>query len=558
MIHLGPAITQPIRNQPRNYKISTGTRMPQLPRESDSQRIGHLAVKAFNTQCPDGWRLTDLSSDSDVGLDFLVQIVLNGEYKYPFHAQVKGSTSDKANKHGEFFSVELRISTIEYLRGVGGPVMLVFADLSESQDPRRCPLYYSWIHEEIPEKLNAVTNGTKPDAELTFRVPIENKLDPELDAVPYLALWTQRQQRLLALESTLAETSDGPEPFLAVQQLTDNLRSRGASYLDSMLGQDDLPWANPTPGTVAWRLKQIHEAVQAGSLIAAADFVQALSTSDLRDDIERAEFLYQAGRLADLQGDLPLAAQKFSEAQQIQPTNSRYLCAIHELRLQTDSKAAAASEAYDVLSTSSLADEPRVKALRARCLFIQDRFEEGFSLLESVPAQHALLERALGKYLQGHIDELLAITTSVQSRQVSRSSMLVLRVLAIRARCERALGVTPRKFIPALGPADADIASLQECWRDLADLFTELRQSGWPRNSILVIDALASVGLATGRAEQALVFVEDFLNARPYLTEFQPTRLQLAVFSAIFDCPRCHFPFSAKREQNYRRNHCSL
>ena len=61
---------------------------PKLPKESLSQEIGHKADLAFTARRPTSWRPHNLGGTDDVGLDYQVQIVQAGVYRYPFRLQL--------------------------------------------------------------------------------------------------------------------------------------------------------------------------------------------------------------------------------------------------------------------------------------------------------------------------------------------------------------------------------------------------------------------------------------------------------------------------------------
>lgn len=130
---------------------------PKLPKESESQEIGHFAVITFYNCHPTSWRSTPTDGDADAGLDMQVQIVDQGHYTNVFNAQIKGSAQkeDGRNKNlsadGKYFTQPLDIRTLNYYARIENPVMVVFADLAQDQDPRKCPAYYLWIDEEIDQ-----------------------------------------------------------------------------------------------------------------------------------------------------------------------------------------------------------------------------------------------------------------------------------------------------------------------------------------------------------------------------------------------------------------------
>ena len=70
-----------------------------LPKESESQEIGHFAVRIFYSNLPNSWRPTPTDSDADVGLDMQVQIVDQGRYITMFNAQIKGSAQEEDGRN---------------------------------------------------------------------------------------------------------------------------------------------------------------------------------------------------------------------------------------------------------------------------------------------------------------------------------------------------------------------------------------------------------------------------------------------------------------------------
>ena len=70
-----------------------------LPKESESQEIGHFAVITFNSCHPTSWRPTQTDGDADAGLDMQVQIVDKGHYTNVFNAQIKGTAQKKDGRN---------------------------------------------------------------------------------------------------------------------------------------------------------------------------------------------------------------------------------------------------------------------------------------------------------------------------------------------------------------------------------------------------------------------------------------------------------------------------
>lgn len=155
-----------------------------LPKESESQEIGHFAVIKFRSCPPISWRVTQTDGDADAGLDMQVQIVDQGHYTNVFNAQIKGSAqnADGKNKYlsakGDYFAQTLDIRTLNYYARIENPVMLVFVDLTKDQYPRNCPAFYLWIDEETDRLREGKPNLDHLGKEShTFHIPVENVLN---------------------------------------------------------------------------------------------------------------------------------------------------------------------------------------------------------------------------------------------------------------------------------------------------------------------------------------------------------------------------------------------
>jgi len=275
-----------------------------LPEESESQETGYLAVKAFNAQCPNAWRYQGLSGDTDAGIDGFIQVVVDKQYSEAFHAQFKGSTVSDYIENGAFVSVRIRIATLNYYRRVGCPIMLVFADFSIDPRPAICPIYYLWLHDKLDELLVRAPPGATKDSTLNVRVPTANRLDGQLEVASYLAGLREARFRFNTLKEAISGVPSGPSTNAALGQLAQNVRLRGATYLESTLAESDVPWADPKPGTIPWRLKQLNDRILDGNAEGAGSLLSHINPNELRDSQEKAE-LVEFRHTSDIVGGVP-------------------------------------------------------------------------------------------------------------------------------------------------------------------------------------------------------------------------------------------------------------
>lgn len=505
----------------------------QLPAESESAEIGHRALQAFTAQRPTSWRPQDTSGDADVGVDAWIQVVDNERYAETFLAQFKGSTSSAYSSDRSFVSVSLKVSTVNYYRRLGIPVMLVFADFSANDKPSACPIYYDWIH----DKLDEVLARAEPDAKtVTFRVPTANRLHDNLDVVKYLSSQRDVREKLNTLSQAIvgvAPTQVGP---VAVAQLASNIKSRGAAYLESALATSDTPWADPLPGTVAWSLKQLNERIAIGAVEDARALLERIDRTQLRDAQEVAEFEFLRATLARSTGDFSTAERGFRDAHNLLPANPRYLTAWIEFKLlrSFQDRQAVENLLHELDSAESTA-HPKIRALRARLLTVLERFGEAERELADIPAEYAAVERVVIFHTQGHFDSAISVARDSKRLDLSRNALLTLRILGARARFDRAFAIEKGAAAPLSGPPGLHPKELIELWDELRQLARDLSTAGWAPNSEYVFDILAATAAAVNQPGEALLLLDSFLLAKPFHHELQPPRMRLAVLAEKFE-----------------------
>jgi hypothetical protein len=508
-----------------------------LPQESESQEVGQRAKQALWAQLPNTWRLEDLSGDTDAGLDFQVQVVVDRRYGDLFHIQLKGSRRNKISADGKVASVSIKVSTANYYKRLGRPVMLVLADFSTVTDPKTCPVYYVWIHNQLDQKLAEVGPNAKADSEITFHLPTSDRLAPDLDVTPYLNQVRDQRESMVALERAIVGVPLEITPSAAISQFTQNINERGALYLETSLAESETPWPDPQPGTTSWKLKQLSELISQGALSDAEAVAKNVASGDLRDEQEIAEFAFLRGRLATMRGRLADAVPEYATAHARFPANSRYFSSWAEARLLTspDLTVAAAAQLQEVQQTPSAAS-PRTRAYFARLLILLGRFEEASAVLDAIPQQFCAVERMLALDVQRRWDEVIDYLATSQALPISRMGRLTLRVLAARARFMKAFYLSgERQMIAPSGPSNLDVAALPSLWTDFYSLASDLRNASWPPNSEILIDALTAVAIAVGAENEGLVLTDEFLRARPDLEALQVSRIKLAVFARKYD-----------------------
>ena len=278
-----------------------------FPIESDSQRIGQNAKSAFAALRPLSWRVKDLSGDDDVGLDFFVQVVIDGEYRYAFHTQLKGTEQPTYVWKDKFLAVNLKTSTLNYYQNIAMPVMLVVCDLSKSTDPRKAASYYVWIHDQLKDLLGNEPHIDDAQHTHTIHVPIENHFTSELDVADYCTQVLQLKRAADGLFDAISQTYDEPDNVNALESInaiSDRVRHRGKLFLDSISSESTTPWSQAPQGSIARRLADADEQLRRFDHVRASEILDTLDEEPCAySEQEDAEYRYLLGRIHSLQGN---------------------------------------------------------------------------------------------------------------------------------------------------------------------------------------------------------------------------------------------------------------
>lgn len=491
---------------------------PNLPKFSTSQAIGDFGKRSFQAQIPNSWLARSLDGDDDLGFDFKIQFLVDGLATYDFHVQLKASESPAIDSTGTYISAQLKSATANYYLKTGNRTLLVVADVSVSDDPSRCPLYYTWVHDELKKRQSKLEREDAP-TDISVRVPIANRLDRTTDFLHYLETDERRRIALADLVGAVESNATALQPIEAVSQLAKNISKHGALFVESAIGSGSSPLATQAPGTTTWHLKQASVAISSNDRSTAAIELSHIEEDSLRDDIERAEFAYQRGRLSSRNGDAAQAKHLYESAAGLRPLNPQYAAALLETRLRASPTPQLATELLqeieDRQQDNAAYRSDEVLAFKARLLNLVRRDAEAHAILTSLPLRTSAVERSLELVSRHAFSELDALIELCRHEDVDNRQVRTIKILRESTRFEvtfaRDLDIVPSTGGPTLDPESA-----QEVLRDVLELCRELQQAGWPPNSEYLLPALASASVALRRPDEALPFLRSFHEANPH------------------------------------------
>ena len=515
-----------------------------LPNESEAQRIGHRASKCFSAHHPDSWRPHPLEGTDDVGFDYQVQLVDDKRYVAIFRVQLKGSESPKLSANGDFYSISLSRSTVNYYSRVTEPVLLVYCDLSvDAKSTATCPAFYVWIHEELKRFREEGRDKSGTDS-LVVRVPVVNRLTEETD----LRADLQVNLRLHKVAKSLDEIVETKLPSAApderatlLEGVATGLSQYSGTLLEVMASPVTTPWPTAPRDSIAGKLDEVNRRLGVGAVDKASVLLETLEPSfDGMTSLEKAEYLYCRGRLHSRSSEETQAAADYALACQHSGDASRYLTAWVEAELSLRYQPGKTCDLSD-LKARLQTEAPEVKATLARLMAIDGNFDDAAKLLNVLPRRDALNTLAIVAGMEGKHEEVVRVCDEgVAQEQLDLRSQQLFHILRARANfmlsMPSTLEVTGDLVITSMtGPVDLDVARLQAAWSDIQAAIDLLRQAGWPNNLEFFADIWGATALMLGRAEDTIDAAKEAAAARPTLPIMQWTLETLTIHLEDYD-----------------------
>lgn len=513
----------------------------EFPEESEPQRIGHLAEQALSANRPKTWRQHSLTGTDDVGLDIQFQVVQNKEYKYIFRAQLKGSESPSLDSSGEFFSVGLKVRTLNYYEHITEPILLIFCDLSfDPDDPAHCPLYYVWVHDEI-QRHRESNRKLINQKTLTIRVPKANLVTRNLDLSFDLERYLRLHSAVILFDQVIGSKLPDANPQQRaelIQQLTTGIAGRSSALIEVLTTSPTTPWPEAPKDSLAGKLSEVVSQLRRGDTKQAKYLLKTmepmLSNSNA---LERAEYWNLMGRTssADLEEQSASTAYKnaYSESPQ-----SKYLVAWVETDLRLWFLTGHGADPAELEARLTL-DSPDEVGLRARIQAAAGRFEEAAQTLSAVARKEALANRAIVEVTKQAWPELLATCNEALAEnelpEFKKQLFYVLRARAYFHIAIKGVAFDKDHGIPASGPADLDIEALTNAWQDIKEAVALLQSAFWPQNTDILSDIWAATSMMLGKEEESFPLLKEAATARPSMKGLQAALERIAAHCNDFD-----------------------
>ena len=523
--------------------------MAQLPKESDSQQIGHEAVQAFYSNKPRNWRCNPLDGDADVGYDISVQVTENGHFVGMFHVQVKGSKQSindvnaSLSSDGNFFSVSLKISTLNYFIINNFDIFLVFVDLTiDPFKPANCPVYFLYVNDELDNLRGDKSNLDHLDKnQHTFHVPVNNLLNDKADI---LGIIKKRQRKQLTLDNlyfNISNQTDNPDKTIA--DLNAKIK-HNPHLLNTFQAETDTPWIDALEGSIASKLRQINNCLNQYSTVEAEHELNILSERyENATEHEKAEYNYQRGRLYTQMYDNEKALNSFIAAYELAKDKQRYRLAYLEYKIN--------NQLYDETSLSNMIEEikvfsdPKCIHLKCKMLALQEDFNTVFDLLSKCPEKEIVILKCVIYLMQNSFEQCVDyIDKNIIMEGLSRKTIFKLRILKARALFQIGIvDVQDGETIPFSGKPGMDADSLLSAWRELSDVLEADPMISYPIIADVALDMFVILSMYFEEYEAAKYHLTTMSSLQPYNINLHEGIVNVALHLDDHDLAEKHISF---------------
>lgn len=505
------------------------------PRYSVSQKIGTLGKRVFVGGHPDTWFTeSEPAQNSDFGFDMSMWLEALGKIRGRFSVQLKsGASTHFAGPEAEqFIQVELTPETCNLYLQDGQPVLLVFVALRDETSTAGAQMYYLWIEDELRKRLGSRQEFDESDPDnMTLRVPVANRLTKELDVSAYLdAYWTYtrisnqlRSPEGIGALSTVSSLSRRAQSVLTATDYKS--LDRWLTY-ETMTG--DSLWPAPKSGTAVAKIKQLNDALSNGNATEADRLIDELNRERLEDSEVLAEFRYQEGRRAFLDGNPKHALNRFAAAGTLQPESAKFYAAELEAAVAANLGSTPRIPPGLLARADRFDSDEDVRFQLVRIFALEENHEKAEELIASLTGPTKAKAETLYFAIKDDWAAALSSADRGLSTHADTRTANLLKILRMRALLnivtggQGSISVGGRpdlKAADALALRDATLESLREA-----------QESGWPANSEMILDCASAVCVTFGPDRELLNLLSDFAQKRPKLRDAQEALARVATF----------------------------
>ena len=393
-------------------------------------------------------------------------------------------------------------------------------------------MYYLWIEEDLRKRLGGRPEFDESDPDsMTFRVPVTNRLTKQTVVSAHLeAYWTHTRA------ANLLRSPEGTGALSTISSLSPRAQSAltatGHKTLDRWLTNEamtgDNLWPTPKSGSAVAKIKQLNELLSHGNTTEADRLIDELTREQPEDSEVLAEFRFQEGRRAFLDGDPKQALERFAAASSLQPESAKYYAAELEAAVAANFGSTPRIP-HELLARADRFDSDEdVRFQLVRIFALEGNYQKAEELIAAIAGPNRIKAETL--YFAIKDDWVMALSSAERglSAHTDTRAAKFLKILRLRALLNI---VTGGQGSIAVGGRQDLKAQDAVAMRDATlEALREAQAYGWPANSELILDCASAVCVTFGPDRELLNLLSDFAQKRPKLRDVQETLARVATF----------------------------
>ena len=152
----------------------------QLPRRTNAQVTGNVAIEILTSTLNRFANVISIPDEKDLGIDLTCELMeSNNPTGIPFLVQCKGT--EKTNENGrDFFSIPIKVSTINYWLVNRAPVILILVDIERKR------FFWVYPYEQIKNRISEIQNNQTVNIKISkenYFIFEEKNIPKEMDRI---------------------------------------------------------------------------------------------------------------------------------------------------------------------------------------------------------------------------------------------------------------------------------------------------------------------------------------------------------------------------------------
>jgi hypothetical protein len=274
--------------------------------------------------------------------------------------------------------------------------------------------------------------------------------------------------------------------------------------------------------------KQLNDLLIHGNAIEADRLIDELNREQLEDADVLAEFRYQEGRRAFLEGDPKQALDRFTAAGALQPDNAKFYASELEAFVIANIDSVPRVPPELLARADRFQNDEDVRFQLVRIFALDKNHQKAEELIASLGSQNKIKAQSLYFAIKGDWAAALSSIDHGLSEYPDAHTAKFLKVLRLRALLNIVSGGQGQVTVggrPDLKPSDA--SALRDA---TLESLRAAQTSGWPTNSEMILDCASAVCMTFGPDQELLDLLSDFAQKRPKLRDAQETLARVATF----------------------------